>query len=300
MSLSGQKANGIAEGGGFGKNRKGDGLSNCLMRGNVRNVIPFLFLPACVLVVLAVSYWFVTDDDPMVRSRRLSSWFEEVLSSDREAGGAAAEAIAQLGTNAYPYLIRALESEDGKLRRWITVRTGFIGGYVPASMRQLRACAVLKVMGREAQVLGPYVTNLFASPMPSIRQGAFEAADAMELTGIDVELERALASDSSIRIRLLAAKQLIRGGSEPAMVVDTVVTNLWNRRASRSTLREVANALKQMPIPSVVFEEKFPAYATNQFQQVRDFVSIAAPICLTPSGATNVLRLLPANTRAER
>ena len=212
--------------GGFVKTESGTGLSKCLMMGNVRNVIRFLFLPACALVVLAVCCWYVTDDDPMVGSRRLSVWFEEVLSSDRESAGAAAEAIAQLGTNSYPYLIRALESEDGKLRRWIAVRTGFIGGYVPASLRQLRACAVLKVIGRDAQVLGPYVTNLFASQMPSVRQSAFEAAGAMELAGIDAEWESTLVSDSSIRIRLLAAKQLIRGGCEPAISFNRCVI-LW-------------------------------------------------------------------------
>jgi hypothetical protein len=147
-----------------------------------------IVLAAAVLVIGALTLALCRDREPRYQGRTLTDWENEFRHTHHgiwpnHINDPQAEpsliAIRQIGTNAFPFLLRELAARDTPLRKRIA---SFVNRYhltskrmEPATLRQLHAISILRLIADRAQPMVPDLIKLTTNPDSGIRNIALMA-----------------------------------------------------------------------------------------------------------------------------
>ncbi len=231
-----------------------------------------------LLAVIATVAAFIVlrPREPMYQGKRLSEWLEEWDTFNVDTNAPTAEAIRQMGSNTFPYLIRQLRAKDSVLKRKcakllerlsliridlgsadVHRQQGRAGFYVLGNLAapaipelskllnaedtSLDAAIVLVFIGPEAVLtLAQALTNSNASVRASV---AFALAQAKWNAKAAVPNLLTCLLDKEANVRFSAAVALGLIHDEPETVIPVLITRLDDRDVS--VREQAANALRR-------------------------------------------------------
>ena len=247
-----------------------------MKRGRAITLVVLLTIIATVVAFIALR-----PHEPVYQGKRLGEWLNEWDTFNVDTNAPTAEAIRQMGTNAFPHLIRLLRSKDSALKRKLMEllekqsliridlesaddhhQQGRAGFYVLGNLAapaipelskllnaedtSLDAAVVLIFIGPEAVLtLAQALTNsnatVRASVASALAQAKWNAKAAVP------NLLRCL-SDKEPNVRLTAALALGLIHEEPETVIPVLITRLEDTDVN--VREQAANALRRFGKPA--------------------------------------------------
>lgn len=204
------------------------------MKLNRRSI---LLLAGCIVILSVLTGLIFTQQrEPRYEGRSLSSWLEDASPwtvamkkdpmhppSVASLEQAAANAVRQMGPEAYPFLLEMLKAKDGPVRKTVLQKLGqrraMKLGLVPAEEKQSRARAILYRLGTNAAVVWKHVLLDTSLPQDVRLAGSswFEALPAEAPQVIPVMLR--LMADIRQDQRDIVRWGIGRFGVDPALPV---------------------------------------------------------------------------------
>lgn len=169
-----------------------------------------------LLALLVVAAWLSEPREPVQDGRALSLWLEELVSPFGERRDPARQAVMRLGTNAVPFLIRALQTPDPAFG---SAATGS-RKYLPRQLwvwvmrlarpragidRRWPAAVALAALGPAAAPAVPALGNAIHDRDPRVSAAAIEALRMVGPGGLKVVVEAMRTNDVTLLHHLAAA-----------------------------------------------------------------------------------------------
>jgi hypothetical protein len=210
----------------------------------ITRIAAFIILIAATAAVALLMFWPATE--PSYEGKPLSHWLEQYrLARHHGVLGQAQseEAVRAIGTNAFPVLIRMIQTHDSRLKQllmnWSSKQTLFQLGFTPASELRYRAMIGYEILGPAAKSQVAELTAILtmakvaevrastASALGNIGEEAKSAVPALLITAKD--------QDQRVRNNSLWALRQVR--ADPELVLPTMIAALED---PYSTARENA------------------------------------------------------------
>jgi HEAT repeat protein len=132
------------------------------MKGRFRKTT---FVLAGILAVVLLLQGVLRPREPVYQGKRLSAWLRELDSWPGKSSEPAAKAIREIGTNALPYLVSALQADDASLKVKLSEFLGRLGlvkfQIRLAEERRDTACKALLILGPMASNAIPDIRRMF-------------------------------------------------------------------------------------------------------------------------------------------
>ncbi len=230
---------------------------------------------AVILGVLAVGWCGQSDQgtEPAYGGRRLSQWLKDFSSGNPQLSGRAKEAISKLGTNASPWLVKAIKSPsepdlDAAAAEAFRLLSPPGKGAIPEltdllNQKASRMCAAIALAGIGAEGLTPLVALLTNGDW-QVRFDALAALDQIRpedaATAVPLLAAR-LRQDDNFKLRVLAAQGLGNLRTREEITVPALIEGLQD--TNKQVVRMCAWSLGQ-------FEKKAVAALTTLERLSRD------------------------------
>lgn len=206
-----------------------------------------------LLAVLVVAAWLSEPREPVQDGRALSLWLEDLVSPFGERRDPARQAVTRLGTNAVPFLIRALQTPDPAFGSAATESRKYLPRQLWVWVMQLArpragidrrwpAAVALAALGPAAAPAVPALGHALRDGDPRVSAAAIEALRVVGPPGLQVVVEAMRTNDVTLLHHLAAA--VGRAGPAAAEWAPQLVDVLFE--ASPACRFPVTHALKGM------------------------------------------------------
>jgi HEAT repeat protein len=169
-----------------------------------------------MLALLVVGAWLSEPREPVQDGRGLSLWLEDLVSPFGERRDPARQAVLRLGTNAVPFLIRALNTPDPAFGSAATESRKYLPRQLWVWVMQLArpragidrrwpAAVALGVLGPAAAPAVPALGHAIRDRDPRVSAAAIEALRVVGPAGLQVVVEAMRTNDVTLLHHLAAA-----------------------------------------------------------------------------------------------
>ena len=258
-----------------------------------RNVLRNAAVTVALAVALAV---FINHSrrkiDPVVRGQRLSAAVTKLLYIGRNnvEWAETATVITEIGTNAFPFLLRELTAKETRIETWKRRhKVPYLTG-PSVRHRKIAACRAIRILGVQAKPLERYVVAFdkeFGGRMVAPVTEALAAMnpnDALALMTNSLEL-----SFLPVDFRFRATSFALQSGADPAAIMRVLLTNCTRTPATGSQIRSFAEDLNKLPIKRSAVERSLITAAESNNVEARRMVAILLPACFPESEKTPVI-----------